>query len=115
MTTAVTTQAAELPITRARTQLQRAAVHAHLTFAEHKDELADLRPSFWSSLADFRYAFDEPDPDAELEEAFKLGYKRWGAPGDFGYGTPCGEALRQLYNAWNIYAEARNDRESSAA
>jgi len=39
-------------------------------------------------------------PFDELLEQWTKSYKQFGAPGDFGYGTPCGDGLKAVYDAW---------------
>lgn len=73
------------------------------TFTQHRDELRDLRPSFWASLADLEFATDGTESRDNVIASFQAAYKRLGSPGDFGYGTPCGDALRGLYKAYSDY------------
>jgi len=48
----------------------------------------------------------------DLEEALKKAYSQLGAPGDFGYGTPCGDSLEALYDEW---AKTVKQRKAAAA
>ena len=71
---------------------------AKRVFGAYRDELRDLNPTFWvalESLADLT-EFNTRD---EICSRFLLACRYLGAPGDFGYGTPCGDALRRLYEA----------------
>ena len=74
--------------------------HAARTFNQpkHKRKLRDLSPRFWVALLDLELSCQEE----HWEEL-----KRLGAPGDFGYGTPCGDALRAVYDSWNALCAAR--------
>lgn len=73
-------------------------------FVAHKRELDDLPPKFWAALAELHHEADrahfEEDRIAYIKRALVVASKQLGAPGDFGYGTPHGEALRNLYVAW---------------
>ena len=69
---------------------------------KHRKELSDLRPSFWHALGHvvLSIAIEESAQDdaAEITRAIAKSHRQLGAPGDFGYGNPCGEALRALYD-----------------
>ena len=82
--------------------------HATQTFNDpkHKRKLRDLSPRFWIALLDLELACEEQDWD-ELKLSFKDAYRFFGAPGDFGYGTPCGDALRAVYDTWNVLCAAK--------
>jgi len=71
---------------------------------ENKAELSDLRPPFWAALTQLareaEMCVDAADPIAQIKAALVKASKQLGAPGDFGYGTPHGQALRNLYVAW---------------
>ena len=71
---------------------------------KNKRKLRDLSPRFWVALLDLEIMFSGPQPEvAEIHSAFRQAYRWLGAPGDFGYGTPCGEGLREFYDAWNAW------------
>lgn len=80
-------------------------VYARQTFAKHRGELADLRQSFWVAWKTLEDAADTGDWEG-LQFAFKECYREFGAPGDFGYGTPHGESLKILYESWNTLCKA---------
>ena len=72
---------------------------------KEKKQLSDLRPAFWHALGSVVLSaalVDSPESDAvEITRAIGKARKQLGAPGDFGYGTPCGDALRNLYDRHN--------------
>lgn len=78
------------------------------TFSQpkHKRKLRDLSPRFWVALMDLELACGGEDWD-QLKLDFKAAYRYLGAPGDFGYGTPCGDALRAVYDTWNALCAAK--------
>lgn len=79
----------------------RNAIHSCvLTFYMCKRELSDLSRAFWKSLDDLALAADEAVPN-DLAKAVSDVHRTLGAPGDFGYGTPCGDALRAVYDRHN--------------
>ena len=86
----------------------RTAIHGCETaFYDPKErkKLTDLRPAFWHSLGHVVLSAalaDTPESDAvEMTKAIGKSHRQLGAPGDFGYGTPCGDALRTLYDRHN--------------
>lgn len=88
-------------------RLHSAARQAEQVFTAHKSELTDLRSSFWVNLRD---VVEWTDPTLQpsynvLRPLFHGCRVQLGAPGDFGYGTPCGDALRDLYGAWGVYCD----------
>lgn len=91
-----------------QTAFADAVRHAVETFNQpkHKRKLKDLSPRFWVALLDLELGCEEPDWE-KLKAAFGSAYKQLGAPGDFGYGTPCGDALKDLYRRWNELCKAR--------
>lgn len=50
-----------------------------------------------------------PDRDQTVAEFFRSKYKLLGAPGDFGYGTACGDSLKMLYDRFNEFLMARTN------
>lgn len=89
-----------------------AVQHANITFNKHKRKLRDLSPRFWVALMDLEFICDS-DNWAEIKLAFKDCYRYLGAPGDFGYGTPCGDALRNVYDSWNALCKVAEVRASA--
>lgn len=76
--------------------------HASRTFNDpkHKKHLRDLSPRFWVALLDLVLDCENEDW-SELCVTFKAASRQLGSPGDFGYGTPCGDAIQDLYRRWN--------------
>ncbi len=87
---------------------KRAVIKAHATFAKNKKELSDLSPRFWVAWMDLEMAIEFTVPISELKEEFQKSYKQFGSPGDFGYGTPCGDALKAVYEAWSAVVAESN-------
>lgn len=83
------------------------------TFEMSKEELSDLPRQFWVAMMDLELGCNSKDWD-ELVATFKSARKQLGSPGDFGYGTPCGDALRDVYNSWNALCEVHKPRDSVA-
>lgn len=81
-------------------RLIQAAKAAYDAFTSHSRELSDLRPSFWTALGRL-VAYARLDAPTMVAEVIANEHRQFGAPGDFGYGTPCGDALRELYDAHN--------------
>jgi hypothetical protein len=106
-------------VERAETALREAIRKCADVFENPKErrKLRDLSPRFWVALLDLRAAAG--DPGRKLHE--ELGnlltaYKHLGAPGDFGYGHPTGDALQRLYAAHNALCAAnRAARETTEA
>ncbi|WP_109046773.1 hypothetical protein ABNQ39_20875 [Azospirillum sp. A26] len=46
----------------------------------------------------------------KAKDAIREVYKAVGSPGDFGYGTPQGAALRNLYDAYNEICATLKER-----
>ena len=67
---------------------------------KHRKKYKDLSPRFWVALMDLELSCDCEDWK-QLKTDFAKCYRFLGAPGDFGYGTPCGDALRAVYDSWN--------------
>lgn len=89
-------------------RFDEAVVHCHKTFnePEHKQEMSDLSPRFWVALLDLKLACESADWD-ELAATFQASYRQLGSPGDFGYGTPCGAALNNVYKRWGELCRSR--------
>lgn len=79
---------------------KRAVIKAHAAFCKEKKNLSDLSPRFWVAWLDLETAMEFQAPFDELREQWKKSYKQFGSPGDFGYGTPCGDGLKAVYDAW---------------
>lgn len=56
-----------------------------------------LTEAFLNAVTDLRLASEQTDDPAELILAVNRNYPHTGAPGNFGYGTPIGESLKNLY------------------
>ncbi len=65
-----------------------------------------MSPRFWVAWMDLELCVSRGTTE-ELLETFPKAYRYLGAPGDFGYGTPCGDALRNFYDWWNAWLTAR--------
>ena len=87
-------------------ELRTAILECERQFYLHRGELSDLGSRFWAALGyiimtavmadDSR---SDPRSDAAIiTKSIAANHRILGAPGDFGYGTPCGEALRNLYD-----------------
>lgn len=80
-------------------------------FLSHERELADLRPEFWYRVGRLcGVALDATVTVGGLLSELRQAKPQLGAPGDFGYGTPCGDALRRLYDAWREMAAAISEQ-----
>lgn len=95
--------------------LHEAAVQANRAFgrevSEGTLELRDLeRGKMALALRNLVQATDGSESPRQILDAFRDAYRACGAPGDFGYGTPFGDALKDLYNAW---CESRRNAEVS--
>lgn len=88
------------------TQVREAVFVCTCEFSQNKRKLRDLSPRFWVALLDLEVAASLLTA-ADLIAEFPNAYKQLGAPGDFGYGTPCGDALANLYDWWNAWCTAR--------
>jgi hypothetical protein len=87
----------------------QAVTHARRTFEARKAELLDLNWKFWRAfeMLDLACQIDGEDWH-ELDRTFAECRPQLGAPGDFGYGTPCGEALRAVYDTWTLLVKSRS-------
>lgn len=71
-------------------------------FLLHRSVLSDLREPFWQAVLAVKSASGSPDPTGEaLVRAVGEQHRYLGAPGDFGYETPYGQALIALYRSRN--------------
>jgi hypothetical protein len=71
------------------------------------NDVSDLPPKFWVLIDDLRTAWNVKNLD-EIRRLVREHHRSvLGAPGDFGYGTPCGDALRNLYDA--MKADTKNN------
>ena len=73
---------------------------------KHKKKLKDLSPRFWVALMDLELSCGQDDW-GQLKIDFRAAYRYLGAPGDFGYGTPCGDSLRGVYDKWSLLCKAK--------
>lgn len=96
----------------AREQFKAAVISAHEEFAKRKRSLRDLSPRFWAAWMDLEMALEWDEPFDAISKTFQTAYKQFGAPGDFGYGTPHGEALKAVYGSWSAYC---NEQRQAAA
>lgn len=96
-----------------RTDLRRAMWDAANVFSAHREELADLKPDFWAAIAGFQLAPASWSAD-QLIVAVTGSHRVLGAPGDFGYGTPCGDALRRVYDLTNQLIDAQTQQAATA-
>lgn len=79
---------------------KRAVIKAHAAFAKEKKSLGDLSPRFWAAWMDLEMSLEFGESFDEICDQWKKSYKQFGAPGDFGYGTACGDGLKAVYDAW---------------
>lgn len=91
-----------------------AVAAANETFNKNKRKLRDLSPRFWVALMDLEFITDSENW-GDVKKAFKDCYRYLGAPGDFGYGTPCGDALRKVYDTWNALCKVEETRLAETA
>lgn len=67
------------------------------------------------AVADLMTAASEATSVAECKAAFSSAYRVLGAPGDFGYDSPEGQAMQGVYQAWNkALQEAREAAATTA-
>lgn len=92
-----------------------AVQHCVKTFHQpkHKKKFRNESPRFWCALLDLEQSCKEENWKL-LCKAFKECYRYLGAPGDFGYGTPCGDALRDVYDRWNDLCNAKSQKKKLA-
>jgi hypothetical protein len=89
------------------TRLRKAIVAADNTFHKNKRKLRDLSSRFWVALMDLGLAAgDDKTTTDDLMQEVRTAHRQLGSPGDFGYGTPCGDALREVYDAYNELSQA---------
>jgi hypothetical protein len=87
---------------KAAVELRNAILALEQTFTEHARELLDLRPQFWMALGMLRMAVECGEQIMPLcKLVSRCAGDALGAPGDFGYGSPCGDALKATYDATN--------------
>ena len=80
--------------------------HAHSEFLKNKDDLSDLSPRFWVAWLNLEIACEPGVSFDDLKSEVLSCCKHFGSPGDFGYGTPCGDSLLAVYDAWrSVVAE----------
>lgn len=78
---------------------------ARQVFEKDRANLSDLKPAFWQAFKKLEKSADQDDW-ADLRVTFAECRKQLGAPGDFGYGHPTGDALKILYESWNKLCKA---------
>lgn len=84
-----------------------AIIKAHAAFAKSKKKLSDLSPRFWVAWMDLEMVMEFQAPFDEIKAEFQKSRKQFGSPGDFGYGTLCGDCLKAVYDAWGaVVAES---------
>jgi hypothetical protein len=90
------------------TRLRQAIRAAARAFDNNKKKLRDLSPRFWVALMDMEITAADDNATVDgLIQAVKNNHQQLGSPGDFGYGTPCGEALREVYDACSALCAAK--------
>lgn len=98
-----------MTLAAALANLQSAVRRCHVVFHQFEGTAATrgLSHRFWVALDDFAAmaGLATVNNCRELFPAFKAAYHWLGAPGDFGYGTPCGDALAGMYHAWNDFCD----------
>ncbi|KKM91191.1 hypothetical protein LCGC14_1231080 [marine sediment metagenome] len=99
-------------MTDAHTSFVAAVRHAAQTFKlpKYKKEYRRLSPRFWVAWLDLELGCECEDWD-KLTNTMIAAHHQLGAPGDFGYGTPCGDALRNVYDTWRELCQARKIRQ----
>lgn len=89
-------------LTSAGRELIKAAETVAPIFLERRESLNDLSPAFWVAIGTIQGAAMSSDT-ATIASAVKQFRRTLGAPGDFGYGTACGDAIRILYDATRVF------------
>ena len=56
-------------------------------------------------------AYSPDSTDDALAGLVRISHRQLGAPGDFGYGTPEGDALSNLYQVYNDYVTTKTAAE----
>jgi len=79
------------------TQLEQAVEQMVNAFIRDADQFKDLAPTFWMSLGRLMAAVHARE-GTELVRVIGEVHRSLGAPGDFGYGTVHGDALRKVYD-----------------
>lgn len=111
----VSTQYKEMNMEEKLKAFKQAVITAHSAFAQNKAELTDLSAKFWASWMDLELALEWNEPFEEIKATFQKAYKQFGAPGDFGYGTPCGDGLKAVYDAWREVVAASQPTAAAAS
>jgi len=102
-----------IELTGARWDFYLDASYTRQVFEKHRRKLKDLSEKFWLSLRRLERSAESDELDA-LRAVFSEVHKQLGAPGDFGYGTPCGDALKTLYDSWNKLIKQTSVEQSPA-
>jgi len=110
----VTSELEEIDMDEKLAKLKQAVIRAHAAFAkEKKKSLSDLSPRFWAAWMDLEMSIELGATFEELREEAIKSFKQFGAPGDFGYGTPCGDGLKAVYDAWRNVVAASNPHQAT--
>ena len=104
----VTSELEEIDMDEMLAAFKDAVTKAHAAFAKKKKSLSDLSPRFWVAWMDLEMSLEFGTTFEEIREEAKKSFKQFGSPGDFGYGTPCGDALKTVYDAWRNVVAASN-------
>lgn len=100
-----------LSIEAAAAELRRAMKTAATTFYRQRQKIEEngkypLGWKFWRGIEALALVHGAMQPD-DLIYIVRKHHQCLGAPGDFGYGTPCGDALRAVYDLNNALCSAR--------
>ena len=88
-------------------RLRAAVQKMNVIFYRHKRFLKNLPPRFWEVLLELA-GLGVNGPLEVLLDKLDAYHGTLGAPGDYGYfGSPCGDALKDLYAAYNAAVAAR--------
>lgn len=108
----VTSELEEVDMDEMLATFKQSVIKAHAAFAKKKKCLSDLSPRFWAAWMDLEMSLEFGATFDELREQAKKSFKQFGAPGDFGYGTPCGDGLKAVYDAWRDVVAASNPHQA---
>ena len=92
---------------REEARLRAAVQKLNVVFYRHKRFLKSLSPRFWEALMELA-GLAVNGPIDVLLDRLDACHATLGAAGDYGYfGSPCGDALKDLYAAYNAAVAAR--------